>query len=63
MAERGARPKVPAWRLRLLQALRSLFTPLLPDDYLELINPSGRPRSCAGGSSGSRRRRLTRSRW
>ena len=39
MAERGARPNVPAWRLRLLGALRGLFTPLLPDDYLELINP------------------------
>jgi ferredoxin-NADP reductase len=39
MAERGARPTVPAWRLRLLQGLSSLFKPLLPDDYLELINP------------------------
>jgi ferredoxin-NADP reductase len=39
MAERGARPKVPAWRLRLLRSLRAFFTPLLPDDYLELINP------------------------
>ena len=39
VAERGARPKVPRWRLRLLHALRALFTPLLPDDYLELINP------------------------
>ena len=39
MAERGARPKVPVWRLKALRALRSLFTPLLPDDYLELINP------------------------
>ena len=39
MAERGARPKVPQWRLRALRAARSLFTPLMPDDYLELINP------------------------
>ena len=39
MAERGARPQVPAWRRRALGAVRSLFTPLLPDDYLELINP------------------------
>ncbi len=39
MAERGARPQVPEWRLRGLRALRALFTPLLPDDYLELINP------------------------
>jgi ferredoxin-NADP reductase len=39
MAETGARPKVPAWRLRVLRGLRSFFTPLLPDDYLELVNP------------------------
>jgi stearoyl-CoA 9-desaturase NADPH oxidoreductase len=39
MAERGAVPKVPAVRRRALHAVRSLFTPLLPDDYLELINP------------------------
>jgi ferredoxin-NADP reductase len=39
MAERGAVPEVPALRRRALHAVRSLFTPLLPDDYLELINP------------------------
>ena len=39
MAERGATPQVPVWRRRTLHAMRSLFTPLLPDDYLELINP------------------------
>jgi stearoyl-CoA 9-desaturase NADPH oxidoreductase len=39
MAERGARPQVPALQRRALNAVRSLFTPLLPDDYLELINP------------------------
>jgi ferredoxin-NADP reductase len=39
MAEVGARPKVSAARRRALNAMRSLFTPLLPDDYLELINP------------------------
>src|ERR1700730_5266030 len=39
MAEGGAGPIVPAWRLRLLRGLSSLFKPLLPDDYLELINP------------------------
>jgi ferredoxin-NADP reductase len=39
MAEVGARPKVPAGRRRALKAMRSFFTPLLPDDYLELINP------------------------
>src|SRR3954451_918219 len=39
VAERGATPKVPRVRRRALQAVRGLFTPLLPDDYLELINP------------------------
>jgi stearoyl-CoA 9-desaturase NADPH oxidoreductase len=39
MAERGATPNVPTMRRRALSAMRSLFTPLLPDDYLELINP------------------------
>src|SRR5918992_3746025 len=39
MAEVGARPKVHPARRKALGAMRSLFTPLLPDDYLELINP------------------------
>lgn len=39
MAERGAVPQVSKVRRRTLSAMRSLFTPLLPDDYLELINP------------------------
>jgi stearoyl-CoA 9-desaturase NADPH oxidoreductase len=39
MAEVGARPKVSAGRRKALGAVRTLFTPLLPDDYLELINP------------------------
>ena len=39
MAERGAKPNVPPLRRKALQAMRTLFTPLLPDDYLELINP------------------------
>lgn len=39
MAETGAIPNVPKARRRALHAVRSLFTPLLPDDYLELINP------------------------
>ncbi len=37
MAERGAKPNVPSLQRRGLHAVRSLFTPLLPDDYLELI--------------------------
>ena len=39
MAEIGARPQVPKLQQKALRAVRSLFTPLLPDDYLELINP------------------------
>jgi stearoyl-CoA 9-desaturase NADPH oxidoreductase len=39
MAEQGAVPRVPRMRRRALSAVRSLFSPLLPDDYLELINP------------------------
>ena len=37
MAERGATPQVPALQRRAFNAVRSLFTPLLPDDYLELM--------------------------
>jgi stearoyl-CoA 9-desaturase NADPH oxidoreductase len=39
LAERGAKPKVHPIRRKALGAMRAFFTPLLPDDYLELINP------------------------
>jgi ferredoxin-NADP reductase len=48
MAERGAPPKVPPVQRRALRAVRSLFTPLLPDDYLELINPLWSTRELRG---------------
>jgi stearoyl-CoA 9-desaturase NADPH oxidoreductase len=48
MAERGATPKVPEVRRRALRAVRSLFSPLLPDDYLELINPLWSTRELRG---------------
>lgn len=48
MAERGAVPQVPAIRRRALHAVRSLFTPLLPDDYLELIDPLWSTRELRG---------------
>src|SRR3954465_2136564 len=48
MAERGAIPKVPAWRRKTLRAMHSLFTPLLPDDYLELVNPLWSTRELRG---------------
>ena len=48
MAERGAPPKVPPLQRRALRAVRALFTPLLPDDYLELINPLWSTRELRG---------------
>ena len=48
MAEVGAPPKVPGPRRRALKAVRSLFSPLLPDDYLELINPLWSTRELRG---------------
>lgn len=39
MAERGALPEVSRYRRRALNAIGAFFTPLLPDDYLEMINP------------------------
>ncbi|WP_445170433.1 ferredoxin reductase [Mycolicibacterium sp. Dal123E01] len=39
MAERGAQPPVPRGRRLLLRAIRHLFSPLRPDDYLEMVNP------------------------
>src|SRR5919112_3967731 len=48
MAERGATPQVPPLRRKALGAVRSLFSPLLPDDYLELINPLWSTRELRG---------------
>lgn len=39
MPESGAAPKVPRGRRLFLRAVRRLFSPLEPDDYLEMINP------------------------
>jgi stearoyl-CoA 9-desaturase NADPH oxidoreductase len=39
MAERGAEPQVPGLHRRAMHSLRGFFTPLLPDDYVEMINP------------------------
>src|SRR5947209_9969455 len=48
MPERGAPPKVPVLQRRVLKAVRSLTTPFLPDDYLELINPLWSTRELRG---------------
>ncbi|UJA20787.1 ferredoxin reductase [Thermoleophilia bacterium SCSIO 60948] len=48
MAERGAKPDVHPVRAKALGAMRWLFTPLLPDDYVELINPLWSTRELRG---------------
>ena len=48
MAEKGARPKVPRVQRKLLNVIGALTTPLLPDDYLELINPLWSTRELRG---------------
>ena len=48
MAERGAAPRVPAGRRRVMGLVRSFTSPLLPDDYLELVNPLWSTRELRG---------------
>src|SRR6201982_706963 len=48
MPERGARPNVHPVQRRILDALASLSSPLLIDDYLELINPLWSTRELRG---------------
>src|SRR5579871_6609321 len=48
MPEVGARPKVPRLQRAALRAVRAFSTPLLPDDYLELINPLWSTRELRG---------------
>ena len=48
MAERGATPTVHPLRARALKAISAFTSPLLPDDYLELINPLWSTRELRG---------------
>src|SRR5215211_7100029 len=48
VAEKGAPPKVPKLQRRALKAIRAFTSPLLPDDYLELINPLWSTRELRG---------------
>ena len=48
MAEKGARPNVPRVQRLALRAVRAFSSPLLPDDYLELINPLWSTRELRG---------------
>jgi ferredoxin-NADP reductase len=48
MAERGAVPHVSPARRTALSLVRSFTSPLLPDDYLELVNPLWSTRELRG---------------
>jgi stearoyl-CoA 9-desaturase NADPH oxidoreductase len=48
VVETGAVPRISGARRRLLRAARALTTPLLPDDYLALINPRWSTRELTG---------------
>jgi ferredoxin-NADP reductase len=48
MAERGAKPQVHPLRARALRAISAFTSPLLPDDYLEMINPLWSTREVRG---------------
>jgi stearoyl-CoA 9-desaturase NADPH oxidoreductase len=48
MPEKGAPPNVHPVRRRALKALEALSTPLLPDDYLEMVNPLWSTRELRG---------------
>jgi stearoyl-CoA 9-desaturase NADPH oxidoreductase len=48
MAERGAAPRISERRRRILGLVRSFTSPLLPDDYLELVNPLWSTREMRG---------------
>jgi stearoyl-CoA 9-desaturase NADPH oxidoreductase len=48
MTEVGMRPAVTPLRRKMLNGVRLLFTPLLPDDYLELLNPLWSTRELRG---------------
>ena len=48
MPEKGAPPKVKPLQRKVLNAVRAFTMPLLPDDYLELINPLWSTRELKG---------------
>lgn len=48
VSETGARPKVPRLQRAALRAVRAFSSPLLPDDYLELIDPLWSTRELRG---------------
>lgn len=57
------RPQKVTFRDRLLRLAGAVTTPVLPDDYLDLIAPLRAGARCAAGSSPSGRRPGTPPRW
>jgi len=48
MVERAATPTISPWRRRVMQAAKAITTPLMPDDYLGLMNPAWSARELTG---------------
>ena len=48
MVERAATPTIPAWRRRAMALAKSITFPLVPDDYLGLLNPAWSARELTG---------------
>ena len=48
MVERAATPKISEFRRRLIRVTQALTSPLLPDDYVALINPMWSTRELQG---------------
>jgi stearoyl-CoA 9-desaturase NADPH oxidoreductase len=48
MVEKAATPRISDFRRRLIRATRALTTPLLPDDYVALLNPMWSTRELRG---------------
>lgn len=48
MVERAAEPRIPALRRQAARLARAMTTPLVPDDYLELLNPAWSARELTG---------------
>lgn len=57
------RPQKVTFRDRLLRLAGTVTTPVLPDDYLDLIAPLRAGARCAARSSRYARRPGTRPRW
>src|SRR5438874_4294871 len=48
MVERAATPRISALRRNAMRVARAMTTPLLPDDYLALMNPAWSARELTG---------------